>query len=494
MRLLQSLEKTANQLHSPWKALLFIAALRIPLFLYFSSQFARYWPKQQLGFFPFVEGNDTGGYFLPMESFLAGNGYDSLCRMPGLLPIYAPLRWLLDEPGAKFVFVILQLFAGILAVYLMARIAKRFFGNIAYLLSLVIGAASTFVGIWDHFGLSDSFSIYFLVFSVYFALTYEGSAGSPENRKRNLLLLLLSSLFFTWSVFIRPVHLVAGPGLALILLHRHWGRVFAFLKAGFLYAIIPMVFTGLWTWRNYGLTGRFIPLQDSISNCHQSYPLHYVHLRDYIIRLGGDYQRTTKGGEMHWFQTDTSLQAPPPFAPRQYCKACGESEMRELKRFYWLSENEGLAKGDRENAQNELMEKADFCREQYKNEKPVNYYVINPLLLTRKFILPDRLDNLPFRARNEMNSLQFGLKSGYYLLLLLVNAAGILYIIRSVFSRRSHALLALAVIPLAFVIILSSWLGFIEQRYLSVTYPFFLLFATAWFKRENRAIPAHSGA
>jgi len=485
MKFLSILEGIASRLHSPWRAIVFIAAFRIPVFLYFSSQFARYWPKHQLRFFPFVEGNDTGGYFLPMESFLSGNGYESLCRMPGLLPIYVPLRLLLDEPGAKVVFVLLQLLAGIFAVYLMAKLAKRFFGNTAYLIALLIGAISSFVGIWDHFGLSDSFSIYFLVFSAYFAMTYEDASGSPKSQREKLGLLLLSSLFFTWSVFIRPVHLVAGAGLALILFRSHRGNMLAFLKTGSLYAIIPLFFVSLWSWRNYGLTGRFIPLQDAISNCHKSYPLHYVHLRDFIIRLGGDYQRTTKGGEMHWFQTDTSRKSNPPFTARQYCSACGRVEMFELKRLYLASENGNLAMPDREKAKTELIAKANFCRDQYAKEKPIFYYFLNPLLLSRQFVFPDRLDNLPFPSRNAMNTWQFLLKSGYFLLLLLVNLSAILYISFVLVSRRNYSLLALAVIPLAFIFVLSFWLGFIEQRYLCVTFPFFLLLSTGWFSEHK---------
>ena len=85
--------------------------------------------------------DDTEDYFLPTELLLEGKGYSRLGfpeydepeylpfagRMPGMLPLYAPLYLIFGKSSAADVIVVLQLLLSTLSVYVLGLIAWRLF-------------------------------------------------------------------------------------------------------------------------------------------------------------------------------------------------------------------------------------------------------------------------------------------------------------------------------------------------------------------------------
>ena len=70
-----------------------------------------------------IEG-DTFGYFEPIRNWVDGLGYGSPCRMPGLLPIFAPLYALFGNIWAQNIFIILQLLCSCMSIYLLGLISR----------------------------------------------------------------------------------------------------------------------------------------------------------------------------------------------------------------------------------------------------------------------------------------------------------------------------------------------------------------------------------
>jgi hypothetical protein len=75
-----------------WLGIAFL--IKGALFVLFTILFNQNWPNEQIINHLFVISGDTGGYYEPVESFVRSGNYDTYCRMPGLLPIYAPLYFL----------------------------------------------------------------------------------------------------------------------------------------------------------------------------------------------------------------------------------------------------------------------------------------------------------------------------------------------------------------------------------------------------------------
>jgi hypothetical protein len=153
----------------------FFMALTIKgcLFLLFALNFIQNWPAKWITNSIFIASGDTIGYYEPVEAFANGYGYNTFCRMPGLLPIYAPLYFLFGGIWGKTLVIVLQFLLSSLSVYFLARTAELIFNNNRiFYISFFLYAFSSFVSIWDHYGYSDSFSTSLLIFSFYLFVSY----------------------------------------------------------------------------------------------------------------------------------------------------------------------------------------------------------------------------------------------------------------------------------------------------------------------------------
>ena len=131
-----------------WMLLAFI--IRGAMMLFFSFEFQNNWTPDLLHSGFVVLHNDTPGYFVPMESFIEGNGYGSTCRMPGLLPVYATLRLFFSPNISEILLVFIQFIASVIGVYLLAKTAyllKK--SQVLFVITFFVAAFSSFISIWD---------------------------------------------------------------------------------------------------------------------------------------------------------------------------------------------------------------------------------------------------------------------------------------------------------------------------------------------------------
>ena len=447
------------------RSLALVLIIKTPLFLLFAFFFHSYWPSDRnLNFFFNVSG-DTAGYYEPCEQFYLGHGYTSVCRMPGLLPIYFFIRLLVSAVWTKTAIIFLQFIADVIATFLLASIAYMLSNKaIAYWLVLMGYSLSYFVAVWNHVGYSDSFAVAMLVYAFYFALRYK--------QKMQLHLVFWSGFFMTWSVFFRPVHLLALPVFVLFFV-RLQPSILQWSKQLLLFLASLLICLSIWTVYNYNKTGRMIVLQDNTSACSSSITPEMLAIRELIIAWGEDIQPWAKGAAAEWFFSKNKMANQDTEPLSEFLTSeCTADSLLALKYNYQQYRAADSSDSLRQmHAGLVLMQSARFL-DDYRKAHPFKAYFLNKIKLCARFIWPSRLDNLPLPSLEKMSFVQKVIKSGYFLLLLLVSTLGSLGCFYFLFKKQIWTLL-----PLLFVILLPGYFGYIEQRYFAPVYPFFMVFA-----------------
>ena len=452
--------------------ILALVVFKCLIFSYLVFQYANYWESGTVEGLA-VHAGDTSGYFNPAESLAQGAGYSSICRMPAFVPIYSPVSAVFN-PYIAFQFVILlQCVFGILSVIWVARIAAHLGQNKrAYYIAGIIYASSLLIAVWDSMLLSDSLGNSFLILAFYLAIRFKNELTWK--------LVFWSSLFLTWSIFFRQIHVLFIPVLYFLLLKRTH-----FFKSSILFGIPLFLAFGSWTAYNYSKTNRFIPFVDSFSSCYGYMPEELIAIRDLVIAWGEDCQPWVPNSASNYLIAKDGCTISPS-VERHYTTAYGAQEMKRLKedyhRFYY--ELEGISK---DSLGNEIISRARKYKSVYMHEHPSDYYVLNRFRLMKQFLFPARIDNIPGPAFAQMNVIQKGVKVGSYALLLLVNALALVLFIPVILKDLKNRWWLITGWLLFFV--LGGVLGFIEQRYLVSCYFFFTIIVavgiSSWkFKRS----------
>jgi hypothetical protein len=444
------------------------------LFFLFSYLFYQNWPKENICNFLFISASDTSGYYSPVESFVNTGNYDSFCRMPGLLPIYGPLYYLFGAAWGKTLVVVFQFICSTLSVYFLAQTAARIFkSQQIFYACFFLYALSTFVSNWDHYGLSDSFAITFLVYSFYFAVKFK------ENK--NIRFLFLSGFFIAWSIFFRPVHGILSPVLVLIYLTNPYS--FKQTVKNTFFFIIPLVFSLLiWSFSNYSKYKKIVILQGSFSECFNAYTPEMLAVRSLIISWGGDYQPWSKGSEAEWFFGKNGDYEQNAIGKKYLTERYNYDSLLLLRTEYrqFVSDSTPVE------LKNQLglrikQKSADYVKF-YKTQNTFSYYFFNKLRVLQQLILPKRLDDFPTPAFASMHLFHKLLKGLYFLLFLFVSLTGFLWCFFLLYKKQFYTLL-----PLTILFLIAGVLGYVEQRYMSPAYPFLVINSSAfiiWSKEK----------
>lgn len=425
--------------------------------------FWKNWPHDRIVAKLFIGSGDTGTYYTPVENFVQNGDYNSFCRMPGLLPIYAPLLLIFGALYAKLLILFLQVFAGAVSVVLLAQTAKIVFNSQRiFLLTFYVYAISTFTSNWDHYGLSDSFGISFLVFATFFFCKFIQTKALP--------FLFWAGLFITWSSFFRPAHVYYIPLMSFALLfYFQWKKLFVPLLVANASAIFAF---GIWTYSNYYKYNKFIVLQGSFSSCFASLSEEHLQVRKLVIAWGGDYQEWSEGSEAEWFFS--SAEPKKSVIKQNYLStAYNYDSLLLLRNDYHLFSDSVLDFKRKTEISKRIFERTDRYLKTYKTEKLLDFYLFNRLSLLNKLLFPSRLDDFPTPALKDMNAFEIAMKGASFLLLLLVNAFGLFGAVLGLIKKQW-----LALVPLSLIFLIACIFGYVEQRYLTPAYPFMTIYAT----------------
>lgn len=438
----------------------FILAFRLLMFSWFTMQFQSHWLNGKMEFGFVVWGGDTSSYLEPAEALARTGDYDSMCRMPGFVPIYTTISAITGPETARAAFVILQVILSIISCFLIGRTAMILTSSaLAFRVAVILFSLSSFVVIWDHFLLSDSFSVYFMIIALY--LTARAGQGHST---RNLI---IASFFLTWSMFLRPIGVFLFPAFALVWFwprRKQWKTEIGRIA---LAALVPIVFLALWNGYTSQRFGKAVGFTEDLSKCFTTNLPPINAIGQLAIAWGEDYQKWSRGSVSAWLLGFEPEGAESPIPSRVYTSVCNADSMVTLKsRYAVFAQMRGTPQGDA--AGEQVIASVARFMEAYKREHAVDYYVINKLRLLRLFYFPKRLDNLPGPPRHEMNAAQLVIKAGYFALLLLVNVLAV-WAAAWLLWRRSR-LAVWAVFPFVLVGVLACFFGFVEQRYFVPVY------------------------
>ena len=476
------------------KAGWFLIAFIIKLFIFIihTGAFHSNWPEGSITKGIWVNTNDTKDYYQPIERLLNGEGYSLKTtddegvsavrpwafRMPGLLPIYAPLNLILGGEWAKFFIIILQFFLEVICVLLLAQCARWIFNNktiaafcfIFYLFSI-------YVSIHTNFAASESFCTSFFIVSFYFFIRYI----QHKNKKR----LFVSGFFLCWSIFFRPTIMfmaIAYPIILLILDKKNGTfSIGSFFQKSFILFSFFIFFDAIWIVRNYKAFDRFVPLNDSFSAVASAQEIALYNL---IIAWGEDIQDWNPSAG-RWFVRptnsttrvyDSTFQKTNPFPPSVFTQDYNLDSLKSLRQIYWKT----FAKTENDSSayyyRTIFVQKSTAYLQSYKSNKPFQYYVLNKFKFFKRFLFIKVPYGTPFTGKNIFNKAIRGLQLLLYYFIILSAIAGVFL----VWKRKLLLPKLVSLLAILFIFI-HVWFGYVENRYLVPLYPILVLFSAYFF-------------
>ena len=452
-------------------------AIRSVVFVFFYFQFKQNWPSDLIHSSIVVFHNDSPGYYEPLEAMSIGLGYDSVCRMPGLAPIYALIRAVFSQENTILFIVFLQVIVGAMSVVALASAAYRLIGTkLAHGIVFWVYAISTFVSIWDHAALSDSFSISFLVFGFYFLVKLK------EDYKWYYALLF--GLFLTWSIFHRPAHIIIFPVVFLFILAIK-GLNLKSLKNAISFsfiAILPFIIVeSLWVKYNHDKTGRIFFLQDKDELCFATLASYHVAVRNLVIERGGDFKEWSKQTELAWIM-DGKAETKFNFRDDYFTNSYPQDSLIELKRLYTISRLDSIPIEERNIAKFRVEKLALAMSADYKENRKFDYYLLSRLRQLQLLAFSGKVENLPLPSVANSNIFELAVKVFYMLLLHSIVLFFLIGLFYALYCRNLD-ILAVSYFPVAVLLLIGAFFGYAEQRYLTPAYPFMLV-VTAFIINE----------
>lgn len=352
---------------------------------------------------------DFDDYYKPLINLInngiyeyeTGSNLPYAGRLPGyLLPCYF-IFILFNKVAALHVIVILQLFFSIAASYLLAVLVHNI--SRSYKLFLIVLLSFNLFSIYTHYDITfhpTSFGNSVFIIALYFIyLFYE---------KRSSNYLLLTGIFLTWLVLLRPILLpsfVLFLFLSTLIFIKDRYPVKAIVRNLLLLVFPLLVFETFWIIRNYRGLNKFVPLivayeseeGKTMSAMYPntiSYPI--LKLRDLISSWGGDNLWYLPGSEMNWF-----LQMPDEdarnyrFKDHQLCSAYNQDSLGILRNnLRKMSSSEPMSV-ERIATENEIIEVCERYTQAYRSERWGWYYFVSPALRIKDLIFRNAVQDWP---------------------------------------------------------------------------------------------------
>ena len=250
-------------------------------------------PELRIGNLSYSSG-DHYSYFGAMENFVSKGSYYFLNyqgdtvragRSPHFAIPYYLARQVLSENDSLDFSALLNISIDSIAIICMSLLAfllakRRIF---VYFLGILFGALSTYISNWSFNTVPDGPAASLFMIGVF----YYWKVYSNENISYNSL--LLSSLFFSWAIVLRPFLIVVIAFIAIPYLYRIVKKENLKVMAKiFIVAAFPLVaFLSPWMIRNYNLTAKFIPFQQDIYAGYNYHPSELA-MRNLMTSMGED--------------------------------------------------------------------------------------------------------------------------------------------------------------------------------------------------------------
>jgi hypothetical protein len=435
--------------------------------------------------------DDTGDYLDAAELWVSGDGYSRYGlaefseaqvlpfagRMPGLLPVYAPLYYLFGRAVACDILVVLQFLLSTLSVYVLGLIAWELVASrFVFVFTLGVYALSWQVHIYDLAGLMESFSISGMILSLF------ACQKAVRKEKADLAFWFwfgISALLYVWAISLRPVFGSMLPAWILLIVLGKAGRIKEGIGRAAIFILPLILFLSAWTLRNYRVLGDPVVLEDRWERSWPDDPTYRpagMAIRKLVVSWGGDMLFWVEGGMGNWFFDRENMAGPGEVFPeRIFVERYDADSLKQLRELYRLGTDMGLPEADRKLYSALAVAKADAFRTSYQKQKPVEAFFVNKLRLCNTFLFYRFRPDFPFPVKAQLSGFQFAVKGFFTVFYYVITLLGLLSVILIWVGRRRKEML-LTLFPLSMVFVLSFLLGMIEGRYLAPLFAFWVIF------------------
>jgi hypothetical protein len=348
--------------------------------------------------------------------------------------------------------------------------------------SYVLLLGTTYTSWYDHYLMSESLTISFLIFSVYFFVR------SWENP--SVWNLIFSGLVFANLIFIRPVFLPIGALFIFLLFWRFHYSITKTLRFCILFFIPFLILDGIWIYSGYKKFKKIIPLQESFLGPTQS-NVFYEPAFWFIQSWGGNYLWWDPGAEIRYFGVGTDsleyfdkdqIQFPKKIFTSSYnldSLSVASERLKDLK-----AEKVLLSTSEFNRKSAIIYDSFSRFSQSIQDEKPVLYWNESRISLIRQFFFTTKIRNpfygLEFPFRDQL----IRLKSFTYLLTLVLGYLSAIILLA--FAKKKPVYLIISGVIWYTLLIHPILLRVIENRYLMPSYSFITLaIVLAVFELKN---------
>jgi hypothetical protein len=404
-----------------------------------------------------------------------GSSLDYTFRMPGLAFIYVPVRFFCSQELTLNLIVFFQIIFSAVTMYLLALLAEDIFkSKRVFFIVFITASLDFYMPSYNRLLMTESLGISSMIASVYFFNKF-----FKFNQRADYL--LLSGIFITWTIFLRPYMLVFYFMLCLLIVIHKNGSFIINLRNIILFTIPFIISDGIWIYRNYKITTCFIPLQTS-NNWADSTSKSYKQALEFIKDFGFHWEQWVRDSESGWLFSDGTIKDRHSiFKDRTFNGDLTIDSLITARRDVAISMNKSIIEQERVKADNNAYRIFLKFSEALKNQRPLDYYLINRVRLIKNFYV-EQLYYPMFKLKFPINACLLVAHSFIDNLIKIIGWIGIVYVIKS--RRKSLYLFTLiAFVPLFITLLFPIYIRSDESRFLVLAYPFLIIASSAFIDK-----------
>jgi hypothetical protein len=437
---------------------------------------------------------DTFSYLGPIDYLLAHGIYSPDYRMPGYGFVYLIFRLLFSQTISCNLLILSQYLVAALSVYYLALAAKNIFNSTRiFYFTFYLFLISTYSNFYDSWLMTESFSTSFLIFSLYFFTLYFNSHRTKH--------LLLSGLFVTWVVFLRPALFPLPILFSFILILQLRKNNLPFAKAALLFILPFLLAYSAWVGKISMNNKKFVPLATSYMYYPQDDSSFVKPMSEFIYSWGGYADMMHQGSSLGWFGyylTGTKQSDYPDSLPNYiYTSKFNKDSLLKLRQMVIALQDSTLNPTIVAAYQKKLTDKFNMYATSVREEKPYLYYIKATLFrcLPRFLYGPEtKLYMKRGQAIGISGKVFENFYTIFYFAILLFGTIGMIVLLVN-WSKFSYIILILSFIPIYTIIGHAIILRATNNRYFMPAWPFLLICAAyilsiLYGKLKKPSVPA----
>lgn len=422
-----------------------------------------------------ISSGDTFSYTGAMENYIQTGEYfffnGERKVFAGRMPHYSAPYWLFrqvfDTKKAYDLVVLFQVLVSSFAVVCAFSILKQLGCSlfVSYLGAFLLALSPNF----SHYAFyisPESLSSSFLIIFIWVYFIY------LNRRKKEHL--ILCGVFLAFLVSLKAYFILLFIPVGIQFLNVFFSRkkrkqaLIEVVKLTLIVSLPLMILLSPWIMRNYVGLGKFIPLQETTTAGYNYSDADFA-FRRFLMAWGGDIINWEKTSAGCFFIPTAGIECEYTFPEYAFSRSYNIDDVKKVRDKYVL-----LQQNFDETLERKVVEDFNRLTELYKQDRPLWYYIISPLILVKKFLVHSGSSYLPIHTSNPcFFKLQYVIKaftSGMYWLTLVFGSLGFLYLI-----KRKAKFWILGFVPICLIVLFPIALRSVEWRMFEPTFSVLLI-------------------